>query len=133
MIDAPAQASLVNRYLMADYQPLGRGPDNYDCWGLVLSVLGDLGCAQPIDPMAYGANPLEVRRLMSAHYAPDDWRASDLEPGALVFFPKLDRAAHVGVWLAGGLLDIGRRTGARFRQKERFEHERFEVVKWVGS
>jgi cell wall-associated NlpC family hydrolase len=132
MIDFAGQADLVNRYLSARYQPLGRGPDVFDCWGLVLAVLRDLGCATPIDPMQYGSNPLEVRRLMAAHYQPSEWVRGDLEPGALVFFPLLERASHVGVWLADGLLDVGRQTGARFRQKERFCHERFEVARWAG-
>lgn len=127
------EARLADWYSIKTYQPLGRGPDQFDCWGLVLDVLDRLGGPLPLDPMKAALRPAQMAEIFEAHYAPDDWRSCGPDTGAIAFFPRRACALHVGVCVAGGVLDISRAHGVRFRSIEEVGMLKVEFARWAGS
>lgn len=104
------------RYIGLPFERLGRGPEAYDCWGLVRAVYADrLGLALPehggIAPEDVGrigplmARPPEVWRIVAAPRALDVMVAS-ARPGSRV-------PCHVGVMVdARRVLHVARGTNA---------------------
>jgi len=74
-----------------------RGPDAYDCWGLVLALRGFLGLPVPPD-VATGALTRDQAHVLFAADRPAGWRRVPLCHGGILLAPC---AAHAGVHLAG--------------------------------
>jgi len=131
------EAALVDAISTARYVPLGRGPEVFDCWGLVLWVLGALGRAVPVDPMQAARTPREMVALFERHYRDRDWRRVSVGPdisdlsGAVLFFPRLERAVHVAVLVNGLVLDCERRVGVRQRTIAQLAGAKWEAATWV--
>ncbi len=127
------EPQLADWYSIKLYEPLGRGPDRFDCWGLVLDVLSRLGEPVPLDPMQAALRPGDMKEIFAAHFDADHWRDSSPVTGAIAFFPRREAALHVGVCVAGGVLDICRAHGVRFRSLEEVGMLKVDFAKWAGS
>lgn len=83
-------AGALERWVGLPYAPLGRGPDAYDCWGLVAAVYAAAGCQLP-DPMLQGAEAAD--QLLAARAALD-WRMVAESRAAHGFGPPLRHHAQ---------------------------------------
>ncbi|MDO8612263.1 MAG: bifunctional lytic transglycosylase/C40 family peptidase [Dehalococcoidia bacterium] len=104
----PARAvELVRSRIGAPYVWGTKGPEAFDCSGLVLWVYEQLG--------------LQVPRTAQQQF---EWAVpiepSQLQPGDLVFFegtyPSADRMTHVGIYVGNGTLVMATNTGDFVRQ-----------------
>lgn len=116
----------------ARYVPLGRTAPNFDCWGLVLAGLKDLGQPVPIDPMRAASTAGGVRAIVEGAYRPEEWRQVGGPCVCVVFFPSLKRTVHAGLGLEFGVIDISERQGVRFRRWAELG-QRYEGWVWAGS
>ena len=104
MADA-AKAAWVNRAMETGYARAGRGPDLYDCWGLVDATGRRFGWRLPPDPVCSAGSVSGVRGLFAEHLAVGTWtrlgRACD---GAVAFVPRRQGAVHAGIVILGRVL-----------------------------
>lgn len=85
-----------------------RGPDAFDCWGLVLYVRRLLALPEPPDRASQELSSAEVRRLFREAW-PEGWRVTEgLAFGGIVL---ASNAGHAGVLVAGRVLHAQARTG----------------------
>lgn len=113
----------INRYVGIPYKEGARGPDAYDCYGLVMSVFEDAGIRLPC---WYQGSP----GILSASKAIDgavlqamsEGKAVRCEPKemAIVVVRSRDRAHHVGVCLSGGILHSSSPFGSMWHEISRF-------------
>jgi hypothetical protein len=122
---------LEARFEGARYAPLGRGPVEFDCWGLVLEARRALRLPVPLDPMEAARSPSDMAAILARHLSAGDWRPAPERDGAIVMFPSLARALHCGVWADGGVLDISREAGLRWRPANQVRPMRREVIEWA--
>jgi cell wall-associated NlpC family hydrolase len=89
------------------YRRGGRGPEAFDCWGLVLEVRRRLALALPPD-IASGA--LTRDQIVELFHAtrPEGWRRIEPALGAIVL---AEDAAHAGVLVANRVLHTQARAG----------------------
>lgn len=129
-----AQADYVNALLpRLSYEPLGRGPDVFDCWGLILHVVRDMTGAQPFDPMRHAQTPDAIGSIVRRGVERGGWDLCAPQTGAVAAFGGRHRCVHVGVCIADGVLDISK-TGARHRSHAALARAgvRMEFAIWVG-
>lgn len=103
----------INPYIGVPYKPGGRGPDGWDCYGLVKYLFGLRGIQLPdwdVDPADVRAVARQmrdgVRVEMELGYAqeikePVDW--------AIVMVGRARACNHIGVCLAGGVIHANQR------------------------
>ncbi|MDJ0922123.1 MAG: NlpC/P60 family protein [Henriciella sp.] len=108
----------------------GRGPRDYDCWGLVVGALKMAGHTVPFDPVEASESPLAVKALFAQHLRKDEWVASEAVDGAVVFFPSFSQAIHAGVMIEGRLLQTRRQFGATWQPLSAFPYSRMEFARW---
>lgn len=123
--------TLAARFEGARYAPLGRGPVDFDCWGLVLEARRVMRLPVPLDPMEAAAAPSDMPGIIARHLRAGDWRPAPEADGAIVMFPSLARALHCGLWADGGVLDISQAAGLRWRPANQVRLLRMEVVEWA--
>jgi cell wall-associated NlpC family hydrolase len=86
-----------------------RGPDAYDCWGLVLEVRRRLGMALPPDFASGALDEAALRALCLAPAWPAAWTRLDApRMGCVVIVCAV---GHAGIHLAGRVLHARRRYG----------------------
>ena len=92
----PEAATIALRYLGVPYVWGGATPSGFDCSGLVMYVYAQLGISLP--------------HYAAAQYGHGDAgrRATELQPGDLVFFDGLN---HVGIYIGGGQMVHAPQTG----------------------
>lgn len=122
---------LAARFEGARYAELGRGPVEFDCWGLVLEARRLLRLPLPLDPMEAARKPGDMPGIIARHLVTGDWRPAGETDGAIVMFPSLARALHCGVWASGGVLDISQAAGLRWRPANEARLLRLELVEWA--
>lgn len=85
-----------------------RGPDAYDCWGLVREILQRMHPAEPLPDWASGDMDRELQRALIAG-APPTWcePVEGLPPGALLIS---EHAAHIAI-VVGRMAVTSRRFG----------------------
>jgi len=102
------------------YRAGGQGPDAFDCWGLVRSVMAHrFGRALPAIPV----NALDVRAVLTAFRDHCERRNWDLVAmpveGDCVLMRQSRHPVHVGVWLnvdGGGVLHAVSSSGVVFQR-----------------
>lgn len=101
-----ARAAILAALIGKPYRERGRGPEAFDCWGLVAHARPRL-FGGPVLPDADIA-PAEVRRVARAFADPRrraGWtalpvpRPFDAPDGAIVMMARGDIPHHVGLWL----------------------------------
>jgi len=90
----------ISEYLNKPWINGGQGPDGYDCWGLVRTVLRD---HYNIDVALIECNAGDIRQVMQRFDGHDE-RANWLETkqpadGDLVLIRRGKRPSHIGIWL----------------------------------
>lgn len=88
------------------FEDMGRGPDRFDCWGLVRAVLQErLGASLPALDDRYGedSDRADLAALVNSQRGP--WRPlaeADVGEGDCVLFRVAGHPSHVGVVVARG-------------------------------
>lgn len=107
----------LNQYVGKPFVDGGRGPDNYDCWGLVCAVYkNQFGIELPSYGSISSSDLLKVRREIEAGVAIDSpWRQvckpSEFDV-AVMRLPNGRRYGHVGVYTGDGhILHVQSATG----------------------
>lgn len=115
----------------------GRGPDTYDCWGVVQAVLMRLGRPFPADWwVPEGERLATPPRLMEAEMRSGRWQATAAPaPGDVVALSHHRRIHHVGVLVPGNhilhatpTLGVAQTTWAGLRAQG---YRRIEVYRWA--
>lgn len=86
----------------------GRGPDAFDCWGVVLEVRRRLGLALPPDYASGALSRAHMCELFRTKALPPGWHRAELSRGAVVLSAT---GAHAGVFVAGRILHTQARGG----------------------
>lgn len=90
----------MNRLLTSKYKPGGRGPDEYDCWGLVRAARIEL-FGYPELPSFDWAAPGDFRRISvayeSAKVLQGFYELVVPRPGAIAMAWRGSLCAHVGI------------------------------------
>lgn len=88
-------------YVGKPYAPCARGPEAYDCWGLVWEIERRLGLELPWFPVS--ASVAQCVRAIAGDRA--NWeQVGEPAEGDVVGLSYSDVLHHVGVWIAGGCL-----------------------------
>lgn len=96
----------VNDLLGKPYKAHGRGPDNFDCYGLVIEVESRLGHKMPdlytklaqTDNWEFDPHNIEFSKEMVGMEKTNNPSFGDV----VVFFDKKGRICHTGVYLKNG-------------------------------
>lgn len=87
----------VNKWVGLPYQERGRGPDAYDCLGLVIAVWRERFGAEPPDPMISRTGSLRERVVRDAVGQVGDLRrVESAREGDLLLFYMAGGSYHVG-------------------------------------
>lgn len=98
----------VNEYIGKPYELGARGPDRFDCWGLVMDVYAQLGRALP-DWKSENDEPMKIARAMQAGVSDaleNNHAVPVLEPRAfdIALLFRGNFAHHCGIYCFGGIL-----------------------------
>ena len=116
----------------------GRGPDNFDCWGLVYCIYRDrYGILLPAYPTITSKNMLAVTKAITSGAAESDWvKLKEPIDGCVVALSKNTKILHhVGIYLdidRGVLLhatDAGAVIAQSMHDLNRFGWRRIEYYK----
>ena len=87
----------------------------------------------PPDPMVSAGSFRDIQAIFSEHMNADEWQACEPGTGAVAFFGPKASASHAGICIGGGVLDISRRDGVRFRKfNAPALPARMEYARWAG-
>ena len=125
------EAECVNSLAGITHAPLGRGPDAFDCWGLVCEVCKRMDWPVPFDPVEASECPQGVSDIFATHYKAGQWVDEGPVSGAVVFFGSPDSAYHAGIIIAGAMLEISSNRGLRHLPVSRI-HSKVEFRTWLG-
>ena len=73
----------------------GRGPDTYDCYGLVLEIYKRRGIVMP--DLVYPNSEAAHATLFANGIATWGWKPCEMRPGATLAFRRGNAVQHVGV------------------------------------
>lgn len=114
-----------------------RGPDAFDCWGLVLEVYKRLG--HPIDVdwiWEEEASLRDVTRIMEGQTEIPEWeRLEHFVVPCVVALSTHRRIHHVGVMTPFGVLHSEHRFGVILTERPDLKYmgyQRVEFYRWVG-
>lgn len=129
----------LDDYIGLPYREGARGPDAYDCWGIVAEVLrAARGWSLP-DWYQSAPGPQAASRAISAAVegevaggrsvrvdAPEDYDIAVVGSGT--------RPHHVGVYIHGGVLHASRGLGSTWHQLGRFRmlYPHTEFYRWLA-
>lgn len=124
---------MLTPYLTSRYQDGGRGPDMFDCWGLVRSARHEL-FGLPLLPsygdIAAGDKPQLTRAARDVIRT--GFRPTAAVPGAIATCWRGQLCLHVGLVVAldgrPGVLDTGARCGPRWLPLRDFEQRNLKVI-----
>ena len=118
----------------------GRGPNAYDCWGVVHEILQATGCTDIPD---YGTvdNPNSVIRVMAREVETPKWRQildiHELQTGDVLLLSTVSHVFHhAGVWTPWGVVHATPKMGviiSRIRDLETIGYKHYKVYRWAGS
>lgn len=123
---------MIVDYLKTSYMDGGRGPDAYDCYGLVLDVRRDMGLPDLPSYEHIGAE--DKGGLTDGCLAEMSQRLEVSEPkqGAIATVWRGKLCVHVGVIVEKegriGVFETNRKTGPRWLSLNKFERAYLRVV-----
>lgn len=120
-----------------------RGPDEYDCWGIVLAVFDALGKDLPgnwlVGTEDNRYRRLQARVIINSESSSYNWMRVEKEiakPGDVVAMSPNGALEHVGVLTPFGILHANEKHGAQLAKREsdlRNEgYQRIEYYRWAG-
>lgn len=101
--------SWTQAFVGLPYADRGRGPDGWDCWGLVRLVYADrLGIVLPSYDELYTSSieRTEIAAIVAQEAAASSWKSVQGEPAELdvLWFRRGRHDAHCGIYLRQGLM-----------------------------
>jgi cell wall-associated NlpC family hydrolase len=113
-----------------------RGPDAYDCWGLVTAALQGVGLPVPPDLMKAEDGVKDTTRTLESEIATPLWvRQGTPQPGDVVALSTHRLIHHLGLWTPWGVLHTLERCGAvvnQLTQLRMMGYSRIEFYRWAG-
>jgi cell wall-associated NlpC family hydrolase len=142
MIAETEWIAVINRLVGKPFEWNARGPDSFDCWGLVIEARRSLGLATPAVWSAWGVdNDSEDAMAKSScivideHFTRPTWKkVSTGSPGDIVAMSKHRLIHHVGLLTPYGVLNTARGLGATVDSLHRLRDvgfKRIEFFQWV--
>jgi len=130
----------INRYIGTPHKTNGRGPDGFDCWGLMLAVWREQRGIELPDFMAPNdASFVEAVEAVGKFYKewPTVAPAVQVEAGREWDFVAVIRrraALHMGLLIGGGVLHSSYPQGAVWDPEPRFNqfYPSREYWRWLG-
>lgn len=124
-------AALIGR----PYAPGARGPDAFDCWGLVVHVLASGFAVAAPDVARTDCGLRAARRLFDEHAGNAGWLPTPVpSPGAVALMGTAGRPAHAGIAIADGarlgVLHALEREGVVFDALTKLPARGFTFVSW---
>lgn len=118
----------AKQYIGKEFRDNARGPDAYDCWGLMLAVLREqyhIDAPQLSDEYI-GVDDARIPDVVNAQRASGLWHEVDAPlPGDVVLMRIMGREQHVGVVVSHSeMLTIERGTLSCI--------ERYNSLRWKG-
>lgn len=85
------------KYIGLPFEPLGRGPDSYDCWGLVRHFYQEE--FEISLPDLNGYETVKQHRAISGlvEFEKPRWKPAEAEFGNVIVFNMAGRPVHVGI------------------------------------
>ena len=127
----------LDAYIGLPYREGARGPDAYDCWGIVAEVLRAAKGWQLPDWYQAAPGPQAASRAISAALdgAVDGGRSSRVEDPQdwdIAVVGSTVRPHHVGVVVNGGILHAARAFGSTWQPFARFKviYPHVEFYRW---
>lgn len=122
----------ISKVMGKPYVEDGRGPDGYDCWGLVTQFASGVPDHWKVDHAA-------LRDIVAAFgmgIASGEWQAADPpQDGDVVALSRKNAFHHAGIWWQGGVLhaDRPRVMWQPIASLKRLGWRRIEVYRWQPS
>jgi cell wall-associated NlpC family hydrolase len=114
----------------------GRGPDAYDCWGLVSACLQSLDLPVPPDLMAPTDTEEDTTKTIEQEIASQRWlRVNPPRPGDVAAMSSHTRIHHLGLFTPWGVLHTSNKSRAILSseaQLRRMGYRRMEYYRWAG-
>jgi len=104
----------LTQYIGKPYAVLGRGPDEFDCWGLVMHFYEkEWGVKLPNQPVE-ASDIIEVLKAFKVSTAHKDWMPTETPvQGSVVVAGRNRFFSHAGVYIEGGhVLHTTKEAGA---------------------
>lgn len=134
MTDEQWQA-LVKRLIGKPFRLGARGPDEYDCWGLVEAVFLARGLPSPGDWQAGALTSPMICKIMGTELETGPWiRVETSEPGDMLAMSTGKRFHHVAPVTPLGILHTDHRQGAICVSQVRLRrmgYQRIEAYRWA--
>lgn len=112
----------------------GRGPDAFDCWGLVIEVLARRGLPSPGD-FVTDTKECAIRTIAAQLAVPQAVKLDRSEPGAIVLMSSKRALHHSGIATPYGVLHTVRQFGACLSQPVSLRaqgYQRIEYYRWAA-
>ena len=130
----------MNDFIGLPYREGARGPDAFDCYGLVAAVLKAARGVQLPDWYAAGSGPQAASRAISAALAGETAGGRSIRVESPVDYDiaivgSTLRPHHVGVMFSGGVLHAAKAFGSTWHPFSRFAnlYPAVEYYKWQQS
>jgi hypothetical protein len=114
-----------------------RGPDAFDCWGLVLEVLRRRGEPIPLDWTVPEGRSLETVGIMESESHAPHWRhVEDWDAGDVIALSQHSRIHHIGAMTPWGVIHCARGVGVVIQDRNalrRSGYRRLEAYRYAGE
>lgn len=124
-------AAVINDMLATTYERGARGPDKFDCWGMVCAVCQRMGWPVPADPIAHSDDVRALLMIFRDEVRADDWKRTDRQDGAVAFFGRFEAARHAGIVINGGVLHTHKTDGPRWLAPADLSDHKIEYALWA--
>ena len=122
----------VNDYIGLEYEDGGRGPDKYDCWGLVRSVRHEVFGRSLLPSFGTIRPTMCIEFTRSCNEVCNGLEKCGPEPGALVGIFRGRVCTHVGIMVEVGgvlgVLDTTSKTNSRWMCFSDFQRRYMKVI-----
>lgn len=123
----------LNDFLQTEYKDFGRGPNEFDCWGMTISARQELFSRPPL-PLHKNISPDDKNALTIAALSVRDdggFKECEIKAGAIATAWSGSLCLHIGLVIeADGrywILETNRKKGPSLTSVRRFS-ERFSKV-----
>lgn len=129
----------LNAYVGKPFSPNGRGPDSYDCWGLVAEILSEQKSAKLPTWFVPNYTDMKAQKTLSKGLKQSTQSQYVIEKQTpenydIVLLSKGRVAYHVGVFIDGYVLHVSSATkGVVYQDLKEFNRQGdVRFYRWVG-
>ena len=128
---------VIGRMVGKPFAWQGRGPDYYDCWGVVYEILCFLGCTEVPDYEDVN-NPNSVIKMMAIETTTPKWQlVNDSRTGDVILLSKAKEIFHhAGVITEWGVVHAIPKAGvivSKLQDLHQIGYKHQKVYRWAGS